>query len=115
MVLLKFFLHISPEEQLRRFRERERTPYKRWKITSEDWRNRERWTDYERAVHDMVERTSTRATPWVLVEANDKPWARVRILERVCEALEQRLDAKASLGEAPEDAEPDAAETGGGT
>jgi len=90
-VLLKFWMHLSPEEQLRRFREREQTPHKRWKLTDEDWRNRERWADYEIAVHDMVERTSTSAAPWVLVEANDKPWARVKVLEALGDALAQKV------------------------
>jgi len=91
VVLLKFWMHITPEEQLRRFREREQTPHKRWKLTDEDWRNRERWADYEAAVHDMVERTSTQAAPWILVEGNDKPFGRVKVLEAVCGALEAKV------------------------
>ena len=95
IVMLKFFLHITPEEQLRRFHERENTPYKQWKITDEDWRNRDRWDDYELAVHDVVERTSTQSTPWTLVEANDKRYARVTILEHICTVLSDRLGAGA--------------------
>jgi polyphosphate:AMP phosphotransferase len=91
IVLLKFWMHISREEQLRRFQEREQTPYKRWKLTDEDWRNRERWEDYEIAVHDMVERTDTERSPWVLVEANDKQFARVKVLKTICSALAARL------------------------
>ena len=91
VVLLKFWIHISPEQQLERFRLREETPYKRWKLTDEDWRNREKWPLYEQAVHDMVERTSTAAAPWVLVEANDKRYARVKVITRVCDALEAAL------------------------
>jgi polyphosphate kinase 2 (PPK2 family) len=90
-VLIKFWVHISPEEQLDRFKLREETSYKRWKLTEEDWRNRSRWNDYERAVHDMVERTSTREAPWVLVEGNDKRFARVKVLRTVCDAMVDRL------------------------
>jgi len=94
VVLCKFWLHITPEEQLRRFQERAKTPHKAWKLTDEDWRNRERWLEYEEAVHDMVERTSTMASPWTLVEANDKRFARVKVITSVCDALEARLAAR---------------------
>lgn len=88
IVLLKFWMHITQDEQLRRFKEREETPHKRWKLTDEDWRNRKRWEEYEIAVHDMVERTSTTIAPWVLVPANDKRFARLAVLEGICGALE---------------------------
>ena len=88
-VLAKFWLHIDPEEQLRRFREREKTPYKKYKITAEDYRNRDRRDAYVAAVDDMVERTSTANSPWHLVPANDKRWARVAVLEAVCAALKK--------------------------
>jgi len=91
IVLIKFWMHISPEEQLRRFKDREKTAYKKWKLTEDDWRNRERWDDYEIAVHDMVERTSTLAAPWVLVEANDKPYARIKVLESICDAQQAKV------------------------
>jgi len=91
IVLSKFWLHISPEEQARRFAEREQTPYKRWKLTEEDWRNRSRWGDYELAVHDMVERTSTQSAPWHLIAGDDKYHARVAILETVVAQLEEAL------------------------
>ncbi len=91
IVVVKFWLAISQEEQLARFRAREKTPFKRFKITPEDWRNREKWPAYERAVCDMVDRTSTDVAPWHLIEANDKRWARVKVLETVCEALELAL------------------------
>jgi len=81
IALVKFWLHISKDEQLRRFREREKTPYKQYKITRDDWRNRERWTLYEQAVNEMVGRTSTSFAPWTLVAANDKRHARVVVLE----------------------------------
>jgi polyphosphate:AMP phosphotransferase len=91
IVLSKVFLHISPEEQLRRFEDRQRTPYKRHKIGDEDWRNREKWGAYRTAVNDMVVRTSTRHAPWSLVSAEDKRFARVRVLETVCRRLERAL------------------------
>jgi polyphosphate kinase 2 (PPK2 family) len=82
---------ISSEEQLRRFRQREQTRFKRFKITSEDWRNRERWEEYTRAVCDMVDRTSTEIAPWTLVEADNKHFARIKILRTVCERLEAAM------------------------
>ena len=91
-LLLKFWLHIDPDEQLRRFEQRERTPYKKYKVTAEDYRNRERWPEYEQAADEMVARTSTCEAPWTLVPANDKRHARIAVLERVCDALERRLD-----------------------
>jgi polyphosphate:AMP phosphotransferase len=91
-VVLKFWVHIDQEEQLRRFREREQTPWKQHKITAEDWRNRERWNDYERAVTDMVVHTSTEIAPWTLVPGNDKRVARVEILKTYCERLAAALD-----------------------
>ncbi len=90
-VLVKFWLAITKEEQLRRFKEREKTGYKRFKITDEDWRNREKWGDYERAVCDMVDRTSTEIAPWTLVEANDKNFARIKILKTLCQRIEAAM------------------------
>jgi len=90
-VLLKFWLQISPEEQLRRFKQREQTPYKRHKITEEDWRNRERWDDYKIAANEMVARTSTEMAPWTLVAGNDKPFARIQVLETFCDVLSRAL------------------------
>ncbi len=91
MVVLKFWLHIDPDEQLRRFESREQTDYKKYKITDEDYRNREKWSEYETAVNEMVARTSTKGAPWHLIPANDKPFARVQVLEHLCNALEKRL------------------------
>jgi polyphosphate:AMP phosphotransferase len=91
MVLVKYWLHITSEEQLARFKAREETPHKRWKITEEDWRNRERWADYDRAVNDMVQQTSTQHAPWTLVEGNDKRFARVKVIRTLCERLEATL------------------------
>jgi polyphosphate kinase 2 (PPK2 family) len=94
--VLKFWLHISPEEQLKRFELRKEISYKRWKLTEEDWRNRDKWNGYERAVHDMVERTSTRHAPWTLIEGDDKRYARIKTLRTVCERL---ADALTTVGE----------------
>lgn len=91
VIVVKFWLQISQEEQLRRFQEREKIDFKRFKITQEDWRNREKWDDYQTAICDMVERTSTGNAPWTLVEANDKNFARVKILRTLCERLEAEL------------------------
>jgi polyphosphate:AMP phosphotransferase len=91
IVVLKFWLAISRDEQLVRFRAREKTPFKRFKITADDWRNRKKWLAYERAVCDMVDRTSTDVAPWHLIEANDKKWARVRVLETIGDAIENAL------------------------
>jgi polyphosphate:AMP phosphotransferase len=93
IVLLKFWLHITSEEQLERFQQREATPYKRWKLTDEDWRNREKWDLYQTAVQAMVERTSTFYAPWTLVEGNCKRHARVKTLKTVADALEKALKA----------------------
>lgn len=90
-VVVKFWLQISKEEQLRRFEAREKTDYKRFKITAEDWRNREKWDAYHRAVCDMIDRTSTSTVPWTLIAAEDKNHARVEILRTICERLEAAL------------------------
>ena len=90
-VIVKYWLTISKEEQLRRFEEREQTGFKRFKITDEDWRNREKWEQYELAVCDMVDRTSTEIAPWTLVEANDKYYARIKVLKTLCKAIERAL------------------------
>lgn len=95
VVVLKFWLHISRDEQLQRFESRAQTPHKARKLTDEDWRNRDRWDDYQRAVHDMVERTSTQRAPWILVEGNDKKFARLKVITTVCDALEEALGADA--------------------
>ncbi|MHB1372615.1 MAG: polyphosphate:AMP phosphotransferase [Thauera sp.] len=90
-VVVKFWLAISKDEQLARFQEREAEPHKRFKISAEDWRNREKWDDYRRAVCDMVDRTSTERAPWTLVEADDKHFARIKILRTICGRLEAAL------------------------
>jgi len=95
-VLAKFWIQITKDEQYRRFKERETIAYKKWKLTDEDWRNRANWEAYELAVNEMVERTSTRQTPWVLIEGNDKNHARIKIIRTVCDRLRQRLAQTAS-------------------
>src|SRR3954469_17774624 len=89
MILIKFWLHISDEEQLRRFKRREKKPLKRWKLTEDDWRNREKRPDYEQAVEDMLDRTDHELARWQLVEADDKRYARVKVLETVCAEIER--------------------------
>ncbi|MBV9488728.1 MAG: phosphate--AMP phosphotransferase [Verrucomicrobia bacterium] len=91
MVVLKFWLHIDPEEQLRRFEARQTLAHKQWKITDEDWRNREKMDQYREAVEEMLHRTSTPYAPWTIVESNCKRYARVKVLETVCQAIRKRL------------------------
>ncbi len=91
-ILVKFWMHIGQEEQLERFELRQKTPYKAWKLTDEDWRNREKWEPYVEAVEDMLLKTSTTGSPWTVVPANDKLYARVNVLETVVDALEGNLD-----------------------
>jgi AMP-polyphosphate phosphotransferase len=91
MVMIKFFLHVSDEEQLKRFEARRGDPLKSWKLTDEDWRNRKRRKQYAAAIEDMLERTSTAAAPWHLVEGDSKRWARVNVVETVCERIEAAL------------------------
>ena len=90
-IVTKFWLHISQEEQLARFRARENEPHKRHKITEEDWRNREKWPAYEEAVNDMIARTHSEQAPWTLVPGNNKYFARIKILKTLCKTLEQAL------------------------
>ncbi|OIR06175.1 thymidylate kinase [mine drainage metagenome] len=92
-VVLKFWIQITKDEQYRRFKERETVAFKAWKLTDEDWRNRAKWDQYELAVHEMVERTSTKTAPWILVEGNDKNHARIKVLRTVCAHLKARLEA----------------------
>jgi polyphosphate:AMP phosphotransferase len=93
-IVCKFWLQISKEEQYRRFKEREKTRFKRFKITAEDWRNRGKWDEYQLAAADMIERTGTARAPWALIEANDKYHARAKVLETVVEAIERSLKGR---------------------
>jgi polyphosphate:AMP phosphotransferase len=90
-LIIKFWLSITKDEQLRRFKEREVTGFKQFKITEEDWRNRKRWNKYELAVAEMIDRTSTDIAPWTVVEANNKYFARVKILKEICRRLEAAI------------------------
>jgi polyphosphate kinase 2 (PPK2 family) len=94
MILVKFWMHISDEEQLRRFERRRDDPLKQWKLTDDDWRNRKKRKRYERAIEDMVARTSHDAAPWHLVEAEDKRYARVKVVETVCRRIEDGCAAR---------------------
>lgn len=91
MILLKFWLHISKDEQLRRFKERERVPFKRYKIGPDDYRNRQKWNQYDVAVNEMIARTSTPTAPWHIIPSNDKQYARVKVLSEVVKAMELRV------------------------
>jgi len=91
VIVCKFWLQISPQEQLRRFQDRVKTPFKQYKITEDDWRNRGKWDAYQAAAVDMIERTSTPDAPWTLIEAEDKRWARHKVMKRVADRLEEEL------------------------
>ena len=93
-VIVKFWVHIDKDTQLARFNDRQSNPEKQWKITDEDWRNREKWEQYEEAVNEMLIRTSTEYAPWIVVEGNDKYYARLKVLETVIDALEKRISKK---------------------
>lgn len=91
-VIIKFWVHIDKETQLARFTERQNTPEKQWKITDEDWRNREKWDAYELAVDEMIAKTSTTYAPWHILESNDKHYARIKALQVVIDAIEKKLN-----------------------
>jgi AMP-polyphosphate phosphotransferase len=106
-ILAKFWIHISREEQLRRFEERKAIGYKAWKLTEEDWRNRDKWDAYEEAVEEMLVKTSTVTAPWTVVEGNDKYWARAKVLAKVVEVLATEMNYRPAdpLGR-PKEAKP---------
>jgi polyphosphate:AMP phosphotransferase len=93
-VVLKFWIHIDPDTQLARFNDRQSTPEKQWKLTEEDWRNREKWPQYEEAIDEMLQKTSTENAPWFIIESNDKKYARIRTLTIVIDALEKAIRAR---------------------
>ena len=93
-IIVKFWMHVSPEEQLRRFESRQADPHRSWKLTDEDWRNREKRKEYEEAVEEMLQRTDTHVAPWTVVAAEDKRTARVTVVRTVCTAIEQTLEAR---------------------
>jgi polyphosphate kinase 2 (PPK2 family) len=103
MIIVKLWLHVSPEEQLRRFEARQTDPYRAWKLTDEDWRNRGRREEYEAAVEEMLDRTDTAVAPWHVIAGDDKRWARVAVVRTVCDEIERALrvrgiDADPPLG-----------------
>jgi len=98
MIVVKFWIHIGKDEQLHRFDQREQTPYKRWKLTEEDWRNRQKWDVYTEAVEEMLLKTSTIVAPWTVVEGNFKWFARVKCLATIVKALSRELKYKPSDG-----------------
>ncbi|KZZ84072.1 polyphosphate kinase 2 family protein [Bacillus sp. SJS] len=93
-IVQKFWFHISKAEQLKRFKEREKNPLKKWKITDEDWRNREKWEEYVPAVEEMLKRTNTDEAPWHVIEGEDKKFARVKTLQLVTQAMEMKAAEK---------------------
>ena len=94
VVVLKFWLQIDKDEQERRFKERMEDPEKQWKITDEDWRNREKWDVYEDAVNEMIQKTSTKTAPWHIIESNDKKYARLKTMHLMIDAIETALGDK---------------------
>jgi polyphosphate kinase 2 (PPK2 family) len=93
-ITIKFWMHLSPEEQLRRFESRRDDPYRAWKLTDEDWRNREKRPAYEKAVEEMLERTDHARGRWHVIAGDDKGWARVAVVRTACEAIESALEAR---------------------
>jgi polyphosphate kinase 2 (PPK2 family) len=94
MIIVKFWMHVSPEEQLRRFEDRSNDPLRQWKLTEEDWRNREKRAAYEEAVNEMLERTDPTWAPWHVIPGDNKHYARFAVVERVCEAVEAELERR---------------------
>jgi PPK2 family polyphosphate:nucleotide phosphotransferase len=92
-IIMKFYLQISKDEQLERFKRREADPYKHWKISEEDWRNRRQWTQHNEAAEEMFEKTSTEYAPWTVIPANYKWYARVKVVKTVAETLKKRLES----------------------
>ena len=90
-IVVKFWIHVDQEEQKKRFQAREADPDKSWKMTEEDWRNRDKWLLYKEVVEEMIDKTSTKESPWVIIEGNNKLYARIKVLETVIKAMEQRL------------------------
>ncbi|GIX41488.1 MAG: hypothetical protein KatS3mg129_1221 [Leptospiraceae bacterium] len=88
-IIMKFWLHIDKETPLKRFQERENNPYKRWKITEEDWRNREKWDYYKIAFQDLYERTNTNYAPWHIIESNYKWYGRIKVLKTIVDKLQK--------------------------
>ena len=105
MILIKFWMHLSPEEQLKRFKAREKNPLKAWKLTDEDWRNRDKRPEYQQAVEDMIARTDQPQAPWDLIEGDSKKYARVKVIETVNSRIEEGMRERGF--DVPEPAEDD--------
>ncbi|KFL42705.1 polyphosphate kinase [Lysinibacillus sp. BF-4] len=106
-IIVKYWLHVSKEEQLQRFLDRENDPYKAWKLTDEDWRNRDKWSKYEVAAEDMFDKTDTANAPWVVVPGNNKRYARIHVLEETLRLIEENLEKRGlkltdALGNTPD-------------
>lgn len=93
-IMMKFWIHITPEEQLERFKLRQNDPYKQWKLTEEDWRNRDKWPAYIQAVDDMLEKTDKKNAPWVIIEGNDKKYARLQVLKEIIKHCENEVEKR---------------------
>ena len=93
-VVIKFWIHIDQDTQLARFNDRQNTPEKQWKLTEEDWRNREKWPQYEEAINEMLQKTSTENAPWFIIESNDKKYARIKTLKIIIKALEKACEGR---------------------
>lgn len=93
-IMLKFWIQVSNEEQLNRFREREQNPYKKWKLTEEDWRNRDKWPLYTEAANDMFEKTDKKNAPWVLIEGNNKNYARIQVLKETIKHIKKECESR---------------------
>lgn len=94
MILIKFWMHVSPEEQLRRFEDRAGDPLRQWKLTDEDWRNRDRRPDYEAAIEDMLDKTDKKRAPWKIIAGDNKPYARFAVVEHVIDTIEKQLSER---------------------
>ena len=93
-VVIKFWIQIDKDTQLARFTERQNTPEKQWKITDEDWRNREKWDDYEVAIDEMIAKTSTENAPWFIIQSNNKYYARIQAIRTVIDEIEKKLNGR---------------------
>ena len=93
-VVIKFWIQIDKDTQLARFTERQNTPEKQWKITDEDWRNREKWEDYEVAIDEMIAKTSTENAPWFIIQSNNKYYARIQAIRTVIDEIEKKLNGR---------------------
>lgn len=102
-IVLKFWIQVSNDEQLKRFKERQEDPYKKWKLTDEDWRNRDKWPLYIEAANDMFDKTNKKNAPWILIEGNDKKYARVQVLKETIKHVKEECERRGlQITEPPE-------------